>query len=382
MQWIVCSAANRAYFYCLTNFQFTYKPLKMSFLFSPLTIKSVVFKNRIVVSPMCQYSGKEGFANDWHLVHLGSRAIGGAGLIMQEATAVSPEGRITHGDLGIYNDNHIEFYSRITNFIHLHGSVPGIQIAHAGRKASCGIPWISDRQLTLEENGWEAVAPSPIPFRSDDRIPHELEIEEIRILIKEFQRAAKRAHSAGYKVIEIHAAHGYLINEFLSPLCNQRTDEYGGSFRNRIRFLLNIVDSVNEVWPDNLPLFVRISASDWVEQGWMVEDSVELAKILKANNVDLIDASSGGIIPNAQIPAGQNYQVPFAARIKQESQILTGAVGVIINARQAEKILADQQADLIFMAREHLRDPYFSLHAAKELGDEVKWPEQYLRGKR
>jgi 2,4-dienoyl-CoA reductase-like NADH-dependent reductase (Old Yellow Enzyme family) len=354
----------------------------MSTLFSPLSIKSVTLKNRIVVSPMCQYSSIDGFANDWHLVHLGSRAVGGAALIIQEASAVSPEGRITYGDMGIWKDDHITELRQITDFIHANGSVAGIQLAHAGRKASCEKPWLGGHQIRTGENHWQTVAPSPIPFREDEMIPHALTTSEIASVIEDFKNAAARSLKAGFKVIEIHAAHGYLINQFLSPLSNIRTDQYGGSFENRTRFLFQIIEAIQDVWPATLPLFVRISASDWVDDGWTIEDSVELSRLLKGKGVDCIDASSGGSVSYAKISAGPGYQVPFAAEIKKQAGILTAAVGIITNAQQAETILQQQQADLIVMAREHLRDPYFALHAAKELGDNIQWPVQYERAKR
>lgn len=334
------------------------------------------------MSPMCQYSAIDGFATNWHLVHLGSRAIGGAGLIMQEATAVHPAGRITYGDLGIWKDEHIEKLAPIVTFIQQQGAVAGVQLAHAGRKASCDLPWLGGAPITSGQNHWQTVAPSAIPFNENDPLPKALSKEEMATVINDFKQAAARALKAGYQVIEVHAAHGYLINSFLSPLSNQRTDEYGGSFENRIRFLLEVIAAVQTVWPADLPLFVRISSSDWIEGGWTIADSVQLAMILKKKGVDLVDASSGGISPHAKIPAGPNYQVPFAEAIKKQTGILTGAVGIITTASQAESILQQQQADLIFMARELLRDPYFPLHAAKELNDDVEWPKQYLRAKR
>ncbi|UEG50054.1 NADPH dehydrogenase NamA [Ferruginibacter lapsinanis] len=354
----------------------------MSLLFTPLKIKSVEFKNRIVVSPMCQYSSVDGFASDWHLVHLGSRAVGGAALIMQEATAVSPEGRISYGDMGIWKDEHIEKLHQITSFIHEHGAVAGIQLAHAGRKASTEKPWEGDKQILSGENHWQTVSASPIPFREGEMIPHELTATEIASVINDFKNAAVRSLKAGFKLVEIHAAHGYLINQFLSPLCNQRTDGYGGSFDNRIKFLLEIIDAVKTVWPAELPIFVRISATDWVEGGWTIDDSVQLALVLKEKGIDLIDTSSGGTSPLAKIPVGPGYQVQLAAAIKKQTGILTGAVGIITNAQQAEEILQQEQADFIFMAREHLRDPYFALHAALELDENIEWPVQYARAKR
>lgn len=354
----------------------------MSALFSPLTIKSVTFKNRITVSPMCQYSSADGFANDWHLVHLGSRAVGGAALIMQEATAVSPEGRISPGDMGIYKDEHIAKLQTITAFIHTQGAVAGIQLAHAGRKASHNIPWKGDRQIPSDaQEGWQTVAPSAIPFAPGTESPEALDRAGIQKVIYDYKAAAVRAVQAGYKVVEIHAAHGYLIHEFLSPLSNQRTDAYGGSFENRIRLLLEIVEAVKTVWPDTLPLFVRISATDWAEGGWDGDASVQLAAVLKNHGVDLIDCSTGGVVPGVKIPAGPGYQVPFAEKIRKETGILTSAVGMITSAQQAEEILQNGQADLIFLARQALRDPYFPLHAAKELGVDVEWPVQYTRAK-
>jgi len=352
----------------------------MSTLFSPLTIKNIVLKNRIVMSPMCQYSAKDGFASDWHLVHLGSRAAGGSGLIIAEATAVTPEGRITPGDLGIWSDEHIKPLSRIVDFIHLHGSIAGIQLAHAGRKASCAVPWEGGKQLDENHGGWQTVAPSKIPFMRDDRIPVSLSIEGIQNVIAGFKSAAGRALAAGFKVIEIHCAHGYLLHEFLSPLSNPRIDEYGGSFENRTRLLRQVVDAVKSVWPVENPLFVRISSTDWTEGGWTLEESVRLAYILKELGVDLIDCSSGGNVYDAPIPVGPGYQVPFSEAIRKTG-ILTGAVGFITAARQAESILQEEKADLVFMARELLRNPYFPLMAARELGEKVKWPAQYLRAR-
>lgn len=354
----------------------------MSKLFSPLTIKDITFKNRLTVSPMCQYSSADGFANDWHLVHLGSRAVGGAALVMQEATAVTPEGRITPGDLGLYKDEHIAKLQSITSFIHAQGAVAGIQLAHAGRKAGHRIPWEGGRQIpAADPKGWQTIAPSAVPFAPGEEAPEALSIEGIRKVTDDFRVAAGRALTAGYKVVEIHAAHGYLINEFLSPLSNRRTDEYGGSFENRIRLLLEITEAVKTVWPATLPLFVRISASDWAPGGWDEHDSVQLSAVLKTRGVDLMDCSSGGLVPGVKIPVGPGYQVPFAERIKKETGMLTGAVGLITEVQQAEDILQRGQADLIFMARESLRDPYFPLRAARQTGEEVRWPVQYERAK-
>lgn len=352
----------------------------MPLLFSPLSIKSITFKNRFVISPMCQYSAEDGFANDWHLVHLGSRAVGGAALIIQEATAVSPEGRISPADLGIWKEEHIEKLQQITSFIHRQNAVAGIQLAHAGRKASARVPWEGGKHIKQSEGGWQTLAPSPIPFREGDEPPKEMSIADIKKVIADFIAATVRALEAGHKVIEIHAAHGYLINEFLSPLSNRRTDEYGGSFENRIRLLIEVIEAVQTVWPEDLPLFVRISSTDWAEGGWNENDSVKLAAVLKQNGVDLIDCSSGGIVM-ANIPLAPGYQVPFAEKIKRESGILTGAVGLITEAKHAEEILVQGKADLILMARESLRQPYWPLVAAGELGDDVVWPDQYLRAK-
>jgi len=353
----------------------------MAQLFSPLTIKSITLKNRIVVSPMCEYSSVDGFANDWHMVHLGSRAIGGAGLIITEATSVSPEGRITLSDLGLWKNAQIEKLKNIVLFLHEHGSVAGIQLAHAGRKASCAVPWKGGKQLTKEEGAWQTVAPSAIPFHASDTVPEALSTEGIQKVVTDFKNAAQRALSAGFKVIEIHAAHGYLINEFLSPLSNQRTDEYGGPFENRTRLLLEIIAAIQTIWPVDLPLFVRISSTDWSETGWNADDSVKLAAILQEKGVDVIDCSSGGLVGNVKIPVGPGYQVPFAAKIKKKTGIKTAAVGMITNAEQAETILTNGEADLIVIARELLRDPYFPLHAAHQLGVDMQWPNQYVRAK-
>ena len=353
----------------------------MSKLFSPLTIKSLTFKNRIVISPMCQYSSEDGFANDWHFVHLGSRATGGAALIIQEATAVSPEGRISPGDAGLYKDEHIEKWKLITDFIRKQGVIPGIQLAHAGRKASCAVPWQGGKQIKIKEGGWQTLAPSSIPFYEQDDAPRAMDQQDIDKAVTDFKTAASRVIRAGYQLIEIHAAHGYLINEFLSPLSNHRSDQYGGSFENRIRFLIEIIDGIQSVWPHELPLFVRISSTDWAEGGWDEKDSVQLAKMLKDKKVDLIDCSSGGLVSHVRIPTGPGYQVPFAATLKKETGILTGAVGLITEVQQAEDILAKGEADLIMIARASLRDPYFPLHAAKVLGEDIKWPVQYERAK-
>ncbi|RFZ95138.1 NADH:flavin oxidoreductase/NADH oxidase [Mucilaginibacter conchicola] len=354
----------------------------MANLFSPLKIKSIELKNRIVVSPMCQYSSTDGFANNWHLVHLGSFATGGASLIITEATAVSPEGRISFGDLGIWKDEHIEKLKEITSFIEEHGAIAGVQLAHAGRKGSHDLPWKGGKQiLPSDANGWDTVAPSALPFTPSEIAPIELDKAGIDKVIADFKAAAVRALEAGFKVIEIHGAHGYLVNQFLSPTSNQRTDEYGGSFDNRVRLLLQITDAINEVWPAELPLFVRISASEWVDGGWTIEDSIALAKLLKDKGVDLVDCSSGGNTAGARIPLKPGYQVGFAEAVKEGADVLTGAVGLITEAKQADEIIKTGQADVVLLAREMLRDPHFALRAAHELGADAKWPVQYERAK-
>ncbi|MBE7175119.1 MAG: NADH:flavin oxidoreductase/NADH oxidase, partial [Mucilaginibacter polytrichastri] len=327
-------------------------------------------------------SSEDGFASDWHLVHLGSRAIGGAGLIFTEAIAVSPEGRISPQDLGIWKDEHIPMLKRITGFLHAHGAKAGTQLAHAGRKASTYTSWLGKGQVPEEKGGWKPLAPSPVPFSTHDRAPAEMSMADIHKLISDFGSAAARAEQAGFDVVEIHAAHGYLINEFLSPKSNLRTDEYGGSFENRIRVLLEVIDTVRQSWPQDKPLFVRISATEWVGEGWSVDDSVKLARILKDRQVDLVDCSSGGNVPDAKIPMEPLYQTPFAERIKKEGEISTGAVGLITKAEEADAIIREGRADLVFMAREFLRDPYFPLHAAKTLGADIEWPVQYERAKK
>jgi len=357
-------------------------PSQEPLLFSPFTLRSVTFRNRIGMSPMCQYSSVDGFANDWHLVHLGSRATGGAGLIIVEATAVEPRGRISPGDLGLWDDRHVEKLSAIARFISEQGAVPAIQLGHAGRKASTQRPWDGGGPIFPHEpEGWQTVAPSPVPFAEGYPEPHELTAAEIQEIVQAFAAAARRAKEAGFKVVEVHAAHGYLVHEFLSPVSNRRSDRYGGSFENRIRFLVEIVEAVRGVWPDDLPLFVRISATDWLpEGGWDVDQSVELAKVLKARGVDLIDTSSGGNVPDAPIPVGPGYQVPLAERIRREAGIATAAVGLITSAHQAEEILQRGQADMVLLGRELLRDPYWPLRAAQALGTPLPyWPVQYHR---
>jgi 2,4-dienoyl-CoA reductase-like NADH-dependent reductase (Old Yellow Enzyme family) len=350
-------------------------------LFSPLHIKSISFKNRIAISPMCQYSAQDGFANNWHLVHLGSRASGGAALIIQEASAVSPEGRITPADLGLWKDEHIEKLSEINRFVVSQNAIPGIQLSHAGRKASVSEPWNGNIKLDESAGAWDAVAPSAVGYHTNEKQPIALDKLGIQKVISDFKSATKRALQAGFKVIEIHAAHGYLLHQFLSPLSNFRTDEYGGSFENRIRLLLEVLEAVQSEWPDNLPLFVRISATDWAEGGWNSDESVQLSKIVKEKGVDLIDVSSGGLVSHQQIPVEPNYQVPFAERIKKETGILTGAVGLITQSSQANSIIASGQADLVLFARASLRNPNLPLAFAKELNAVIEWPKQYERAK-
>ena len=348
-------------------------------LFSELEIRDVTFRNRIAVSPMCQYSCVDGFATDWHLVHLGSRAVGGAALVLTEATAVLPEGRISPDDLGIWSDDHIGMLSRIFRFLEERGAVPGMQLAHAGRKASTSPPWKGNASLAPGEGGWPIVAPSAIAFNTGYQVPAELDKAGIERVVDAFSAAARRALDAGAKVIEIHAAHGYLLDEFLSPLGNRRADEYGGSFENRIRALCEVCRAVRHVWPERFPLFVRISASDWAEGGWTPEESARLAGELRTRGVDLIDCSSGGMTPDAKIPIGSGYQVRFAEQVRDEAAIHTGAVGMITSPEQADQIIRMGQADMVFLAREFLRDPYWPLHAAKQLRHEMKPPVQYTR---
>jgi len=328
---------------------------------------------------MCQYSSEDGFATDWHLVHLGSRAVGGAGLVIIEASAVLPEGRISSADLGIWKDDHIPMLARIASFLHSQGSRAGIQLAHAGRKGSMTPPFHGERLLAAAEGGWTPVAPSAIAFSPRYAVPRALDQSGIDAVVAVFAQAARRAHAAGFDLVEIHSAHGYLLHEFLSPLSNQRTDAYGGSFENRTRLLLQVVDAVRGVWSTHLPLSVRISATDWAEGGWTIEDSVQLAKLLREHHVDLVDVSSGGLVPNAQIPAAPGYQVPFAARIRTEAGIATAAVGMITEPTQANAVIGEGQADLVLLAREMLRDPYWAVHAAAGLSEPASWPIQYLR---
>jgi 2,4-dienoyl-CoA reductase-like NADH-dependent reductase (Old Yellow Enzyme family) len=346
-------------------------------LLTPLVLRDVTFRNRIAVAPMCQYSAENGFANDWHLVHLGSRAVGGAGHVMVEATAIRPEGRITPGDLGIWNEAQAEPLARIARFIKSHGSVAGIQLAHAGRKGSCEPPWKGGRALGPDAGGWPVVGPSAIPFDDKSPVPVPLSQEAVEAILIAFESAARRVVGAGFEVIEIHAAHGYLLHEFLSPISNDRTDEYGGSLENRSRLLLQLTERLRAVVPDELPLFVRISATDWVTGGWDIDQSVELSKRLKTLGVDLIDVSSGGTTPTARIPIQRGFQVPFARRIRDEAEICTGAVGMISDAQHADEIITGGDADLVLIAREFLREPYWGLNTEHKLHAEPQWPIQY-----
>lgn len=357
------------------------KDQAVSRLFEPFTLREITLRNRIMVSPMCQYSSPDGYANDWHLVHLGSRAVGGAGLVCFEATAVEPKGRISPWDLGLWEDGQIEGLARITRFIKEQGAVPALQLAHAGRKASTARPWDGGGVVAPEDGGWIPVGPSPIAFSDSHPVPEALDEAGIEAVVHAFRDGAERALRAGFEALELHAAHGYLLHSFLSPLSNQRKDRYGGSFENRIRLLLETVDAIREVWPERLPLLVRISSTDWVEGGWDVDQSVELCKLLAKRGVDLIDCSSGALVPYAKIPVGPGYQVPAAARIRNEAKIPVAAVGMIDDPHQAEEIIASGQADLVAIAREELRDPHFPLHAATRLGAEIPWPPQYQRAR-
>lgn len=351
----------------------------MTRLFSPLRLKGITLKNRIVVSPMCQYTATDGFAADWHLVHLGGFAIGGAGLVMVEATGVSPEARISPQDLGLWKDEHIEKLSRITAFLKQQGSVAGIQLAHAGRKASTHAPWKGRGRVEPEEGGWQVLAPSALAYSEDYPQPVALDAAGIEKVISDFEQATLRALKAGFEVIEIHASHGYLLHQFLSPLTNQRSDGYGGSFDNRVRLLLEVTGRVQNVLPAGIPLFVRIPGTDWAEGGWTPDDAVALARILKERGVDVMDVTSGGLVSHQKISVGPAYQLPFASRVKRETGAVTSAVGLITNAIQAESILVNGDADLILLAREFLRDPHFPLRAAHELKEAIDWPVQYDR---
>lgn len=347
-------------------------------LFTPLRLRELQLRNRVLASPMCQYSSEDGLANDWHLVHLGGLAIGGAALVLTEATAVVPEGRISPWDLGLWRDAQSEMLARIVRFVEAHGAVAGIQLAHAGRKASTDRPWDGGRPVDAERGGWQPVAPSAVPFAEGHLHPRALTVDEIRAVVKAFGAAARRALDVGCKTVEIHAAHGYLLHEFLSPLSNRRDDQYGGSFENRTRLVCEVVEAVRAVWPERWPVLLRISATDWVDGGWSPDESVALAGAVKTLGVDLVDCSSGGLVP-ASIPAAPGYQVPFAARIRREAGIATGAVGLISEPEQADNIVRSGQADAVFLARELLRNPHWALAAAKKLGHPPPVPRQYLR---
>jgi 2,4-dienoyl-CoA reductase-like NADH-dependent reductase (Old Yellow Enzyme family) len=353
----------------------------MSRLFSPLTLRGTTFRNRVWVAPMCQYSSVEGYPNDWHLVHLGSLARGGSGLVMQEATAVTPEGRITPADAGIWEDGQADAYMPITQFIRAQGAVPGIQLAHAGRKASTERPWVGDGYVEIGQGGWETVGPSQVAF-GDWPAPRELSVDDILAVVRAFADAARRAIEAGYGVAEIHGAHGYLLHQFLSPLSNHRTDDYGGDLEGRSRFLVQVVDAVREVWPEERPLFVRFSATDWSPDGWDVDETVELSRRLVGHGVDLIDVTSGGLVPGARIEVEPGYQVPFARAVREGAGLPVSAVGLIVAPEQADQILVNNAADAIMLARELLRNPHWPWTAARALGDDVPWPPQYVGARR
>ena len=353
----------------------------MPTLFDPLSLRSITLPNRIAVSPMCEYSSEDGFAGDWHLVHLGSRAVGGAALVLTEATAVEARGRISPRDLGLWKDAHVEPLARIVRFVESQGAVPGVQLAHAGRKASTAVPWEGGAGLGPEQGGWEPVAPSAVPFSDRTRMPRQMILEDIAQVVESFAAAARRARAAGFRVVELHFAHGYLVHEFLSPLSNRRQDAWGGGFEQRIRLALEITRAVRSGWPEALPLLARLSCTDWVEGGWTLDETVELARRLAAEGVDLVDCSSGGLVANARIDAVPGYQVPFARRIRREARVGTAAVGLISSPAQADAIVREGEADLVFLARAMLRDPYWPLHAAAELGhpEARRVPMQYLR---
>ena len=350
-------------------------------LFSPLTLRSVTLRNRIAVSPMCQYSAADGRANDWHLVHLGARATGGAGLVIFEATAIEPRGRISSADLGLWEDGQVEPLARIVRFVEAQGAVAAVQLAHAGRKASTGAPWEGGAPVPPRAGGWVPVGASPLPFADGYPIPATLDDAGIRGMIEAFAAAARRALAAGFRAVEVHCAHGYLVHQFLSPITNRREDRWGGSFENRTRLAREVVEAVRRDLPESLPLLVRISATDWVPGGWDVEQSIELSRALRGAGADLVDVSSGGLVPTAQVPAGPGYQTGFAERIRREAGVATGAVGMIVGPEQADHVIRSGQADLVLLAREMLRDPHFPLRAAKALGHEGPWPRQYLRAR-
>jgi 2,4-dienoyl-CoA reductase-like NADH-dependent reductase (Old Yellow Enzyme family) len=355
----------------------------MAHLFEPLRLRGVELPHRILVSPMCQYSCTDGLANEWHLVHLGTRAVGRAAAVLTEANAVTPDGRISPDDLGIWSDAHVEPLRRVFSFVERQGAVPGTQLAHAGRKGSTSAPFKGGKPISPQEGGWSPIpAPSPLPFADGYQTPQEMSREQIAAAVQAFADAARRAEAAGAKIVELHAAHGYLLHSFLSPLSNQRRDEYGGSLQNRMRVVVEVVDAVRRVWPEKYPLFLRISASDWTEGGWTPEDSITLAQILKGHGVDLFDCSSGGNVAGAKIPVGPGYQVAFAQRVRLEAGVLTGAVGMITDPAQADQIIRTGQADVVFLARQFLRDPYWPLTAARALGQDIQWPPQYDRAKK
>ena len=353
----------------------------MSKLFAPFSLRSLTLRNRIAVSPMCQYSCLDGVPNDWHLVHLGSRAVGGAAMVIAEATAVSPEGRISPRDCGLWNTVQAQAFAPIVRFIAEQGAIPAIQLGHAGRKASVLPPWLGGAAVPHGDGGWQPVAPSPVPFSPESPQPGELSKDDIEAIIDQFEHAAQLALQAGFRVVEVHMAHGYLLHQFLSPLSNRRTDEYGGSLENRMRLPLDVLRKVRGAWPDDLPVLVRISATDWVEGGWDLDQSLELCQQFKALGVDLVDCSTGGLVPDAVIPAAPGFQTPFAAEIRNQTGLATGAVGLITSAVQAEQVLATKSADIVLLARELLRDPYWPMHAARELKVDCPWPVQYERAK-
>jgi 2,4-dienoyl-CoA reductase-like NADH-dependent reductase (Old Yellow Enzyme family) len=353
----------------------------MTLLFSPIRLRGLTVRNRIFMSPMCQYSSLDGLPTDWHLVHLGSRAVGGAGLVMVEATAVSPEGRITPADSGMWSDQHGQAFRRIADFVRGQGAAAGIQLAHAGRKASTDVPWRSGGPLSAQQGGWQPLAPTALPFAAGHPEPREMTRQDMEEVIGQFVRAARRSLAAGFQVVEIHMAHGYLLHSFLSPISNRRCDEYGGSFQNRARLPLAVARAVRNEWPADLPVFVRISAADWLEGGWDLSQSVSFSRLLKEVGIDLVDCSSGGLSPDANIPVGPGFQTPFAAKIREQAGIATAAVGMITDPVQAEHVLRTGQADAVVLARAFLRDPYWPLRAARELGGEADWPLQYLRAR-
>jgi len=353
----------------------------MSHLFTPLKLRELTIPNRIFVSPMCQYSSPNNKPHDWHLIHYGSRAVGGSGLVITEAAAITPEGRISPDDLGIWSDEHAEAFIPVVDFIKAQGSIAGIQLAHAGRKASVSAPWLGGTPIATDNRGWQALAPSPVPFATGHQTPREATIKDLDDINQQFSEATRHSLKAGFQVVELHAAHGYLLHQFLSPLSNCRNDEFGGSLENRMRFPLRIAKTVRENWPQNLPMFVRLSATDWIEGGWNLEQSLEFCRQLKKIGVDLIDCSSGGLVADAVIPVGPGFQTNFATEIKNKAKIKTGTVGLITEPAQGEQIIATGLADAIFLGRELLRDPYWPLHAAQALKDEISWPAQYQRAR-